>query len=80
MKLYFKSTTLDKKIAWTWVDMDKHTGLVGFLRSLISKSLQDLTKNKRKKHLMSYGKTCKGLYNLHVIETTQDAEQKDLHK
>ena len=23
MKLYFKSTTLDKKIAWTWVDMNK---------------------------------------------------------
>ncbi len=23
MNLYFKSTTLDKEIAWTWTDMDK---------------------------------------------------------
>jgi hypothetical protein len=23
MNLYFKSTTLDKQIAWTWTDMDK---------------------------------------------------------
>ena len=23
MKLYFKSTTLDKEIGWTWKDMDK---------------------------------------------------------
>jgi hypothetical protein len=23
MKLYFKSTTLDKEIAWIWKDMDK---------------------------------------------------------
>ena len=80
MKLYFKSTTLDKEIGWTWKDMDKAYWDTWIPKKSDIKIVTRLNKEQRKKHLMSYGKTCKGLYNLHVIETTQDVEQKDLHK
>jgi hypothetical protein len=60
--------------------MERHgQSLFGYLRSLISKSLQDLTKNKRNKHLMNYGKTCNPLFNLQGIGTTQEEEQRELH-
>ena len=80
MNLYFKSTTLDKQIGWTWKDMDKAYWDTWIPKKSDIKIVTRLNKEQKKQALDEYGKTCKGLYNLHVIETMQDVEQKDLHK
>jgi hypothetical protein len=51
MKLYFKSTTLDKKIAWTWVDMDKAYWLSWIPKKSDIKIVTRLNKEQKKEAL-----------------------------
>ena len=51
MKLYFKSTTLDKKIAWTWVDMDKAYWLSWIPKKSDIKIVTRLNKEQKKEFI-----------------------------
>ena len=51
MKLYFKSTTLDKKIAWTWADMNKAYWLSWIPKKSDIKIVTRLNKEQKKQAL-----------------------------
>jgi hypothetical protein len=69
MNLYFKSTTLDKQIGWTWKDMDKAYWDTWIPKKSDIKIITRLNKEQKKQAL-----------DEHEIETMQEEDRKDLHK
>ncbi len=80
MNLYFKSTTLDKQIGWTWKDMDKAYWDTWIPKKSDIKIITRLNKEQKKQALDELWEDLQGLYNLQEIETMQEEDRKDLHK